>query len=142
MGIHEDLLAISARLDAAVNSALENEVADAVKAKMQDVLDSEVYSYEASDFFMGTRRCENGGLRDTDNMVSKVENGDMLYVENVAPSQSLWGTHYPVDLPSMVEEGWPDYVGKHPFHEDTEKQVVQSGDAEAALRAGLKRQGF
>lgn len=154
MDIHDELAAISLRLDVAIGSALENEVADSVKAKMQDVLDCEVYSYDASSYFMGTRRYDNGGLRDTANMISKVENFDTLFVENIAPSQSLWGAHTPIDLPTMVEEGWPDYAdgsgqiamggyrGAHAFHADTERQAVESGAVEIALRSGLKRQGF
>lgn len=148
MGIHEDIMLALSKFQAAVGSALEVEVADAVKAKEQEVLDRDVYSYPASDFFMDTRRYDeadergNFGLRSTANMQSHVENQDTLYVENTARSQSLWEDSTR-PLTPIIEQGLLNYKpGPVHFNDTTEHEVIASGDVEIALAAGLRRQGY
>ena len=127
------------RLNAAVSNALEIEVAEEAKACIKEAALSEVYSYVPK---FESRRMENGGLIDPDNMITTVV-GNTLTVQNVTGLQNLWGGNDTSPLTPIVEDGVPNYYMPYPrpFME-TAKEMLVNGRAEAAFRRGLARQGI
>ncbi len=136
---YNDLLA---KLETAVDDALEHEVAEEVKDIMEEQTEYQVYSYEASAMAMATRRLDNGGLGDRRNMISAVLPGHELTMENVTPFQ--FPTNGDEALSDVVEKGLPGYKQPRPrpFMAGTQAEAVSSGRAYRALKEGLKRQGF
>lgn len=124
---------------------LLNEAAEEVKDIMQEQLDAEVYSYPASEMAMTSRRYENGGLADRENMVAHVEPGLTLVVENVAPFQNsqLNATDNPA-LSDVVEKALPGYAqpGPRPFVKTTETECVRSGRILKSINNGLIARGY
>ena len=130
------------RAEAAVDHALGAEVAEAVKDVMEEQTEYQVYSYDASEMAMATRRVDQGGLGDRQLMTGHVEPGHELVVENIAPFQ---GT--PVDyttLNDVVERRTAGFNQPfpRPFVAGTQEEAISSGRARKALMEGLKRQGF
>ena len=137
LGCYQDLLR---RVESAVDQVLETEVAETVKDVMENQLEHQVYSYEASAQAMATRRLDAGGLLDRQGMASRVEAEHTLIVENTAPFQGS-----PVDyttLNDVVERGEAAFrqPGPRPFVAGTQEQAV--APARTALLDGLRRQGF
>ena len=135
--------ALTASLDAAISNALANEVANAIKDEISLSAERNVYAYQASPFFMKTRRKASGGLMDKDNLVSRVE-GNVLTVENVTPLQALWGHGHEEVLTRVVEYGSKSFHQPYPrpFMEKAKTELIDKGRAAAALRMGLRRQGI
>jgi hypothetical protein len=131
---------MSAKLDAAIDSALEHEVAEVVKDIILEQAVSAVYSYPATAPAMSSRRKSDGGLGNRGNLSARVEAGHVLIVEDVAPLQ---GTDYGIALSDVVEHGLGNYrqPGPRPFLNRSETEAVSSGRAAAALLSGLARQG-
>lgn len=124
-----------------LREVLVSDAAEAVKDVMQGKLTDNVYSYPASREAMKTRRYEQGGLLDRENMVAHVEAGLTLVVEDIAPFQE--GT-YPDALSDVVQQGLPGYnqPGPRPFTADTESECVSSGAVLKAINEGLQRNGY
>lgn len=145
MSFLEQYQALYKRAEAAVKDALDNEVATVVKDIMEEQTGHQVYSYDASAMAMATRRVDQGGLGDKRFMVHDVTQMDSdfeLTVEDTVPFQGS-----PVDyttLTDVVERGTAEFNQPYPrpFVAGTETEAVSSGRALAALRDGLKRQGF
>ena len=106
MSLLERYQTMSAKLDAAIDSALEHEVAEVVKDIILEQAVSAVYSYPATAPAMSSRRKSDGGLGDRGNLSARVEAGHVLIVEDVAPLQ---GTDYGIALSDVVEHGLGNY---------------------------------
>ncbi len=134
--------ALLARVESAVDQALEQEVAEAVKDIMEEQLGHVVYSYEASAMAMASRRVDSGGLGDRQYMTARVEGEHELVVENVAPFQD--GQSHGDALSDVVEKGLDGYrqPGPRPFVAGTQEEAVSSGRALNALMSGLTKQGL
>ena len=117
---------MSAKLDAAIDSALEHEVAEVVKDIILEQAVSAVYSYPATAPAMSSRRKSDGGLGDRGNLSARVEAGHVLIVEDVAPLQ---GTDYGIALSDVVEHGLGNYrqPGPRPFLNRSETEAVSPG---------------
>ena len=134
------------RVERAVGDALAREVADEVRDIMEEQTELQVYSYEASAMAMASRRVDDGGLGDRQNMIHEVQAGEdgeiTLAVEDAASFQD--GISRSVSLSDVVEKGLPGYnqPEPRPFVAGTETEAASSGRAYRALKAGLKRNGF
>jgi len=136
MGIGEDIATFSAKLDAAIYSVMEIDVADAVKEEMSKHLES--YTYTRS------RGPSGGGVRDKRNFHAYTEqSGDTttLKVRDEAPFQ-----HTPrgrKSLAKVVETGDPSYKmpGPRPFLAPTQEEM-DKGTARTTVFNGLKNRGF
>ena len=128
------------RLDAAIGSALEAEVAEEAKDCVQEAANEVVYAAYEPQFL--SRRMENGGLSDRGNIQTTAA-GLTLTVENVTGLQNLWGGNDTSPLAPIVSAGLSNYnmPFARPFM-DAAAERLRSGRAAAALRRGLARQGF
>lgn len=123
------------RLDKAIDNALANEVADEVRKTIVLSAMEVVYSYKPA---FDSRRMEQGGLIDDDNMIATVSNHTLI-VENVTRAQdNQWAKLTPIV--EEGQEGW-NMPYPRPFMEVAEKTLAL-GWAENALRRGLARQGI
>lgn len=133
-----------ASIDRAIESALQIEVADAVKKALVESAYENVYNAYTPEFL--SRRYGDGGIADEDN-INVTASGNELTASDDAPWQQLWGGTVPSGrLAEAIAEGDPRYnmgnAGPRPFHESAKRQLIDSGEAERALRAGLARQGI
>lgn len=146
-----------AKLDRAIENALKNEVAEVVKGALAQAAIEEVYdAYEPE--FLSRRdpvhgatnkwlKTSGGGITDKSQMHVEAV-GNTLTVSDDAPYQQLWGGTRPSSprLAEAIATGDPRFhmekAGPRPFHEKAKRKVIDSGDAEKALIAGLKRQGI
>lgn len=140
----KDTIQKIASIDAAIESALQVEVADAVKKALVESAYANVYNAYTPEFL--SRRYENGGIADENNINITVS-GNELTASDDAPWQQLWGGAVPSGrLAEAIAEGDPRYnmgnAGPRPFHEDAKQRLIDSGEADRALRAGLARQGI
>lgn len=146
-----------ASVQSKVDSALANEVTEAVRAEELQQIKKEVYGkYEPRKY---SRRGDMGGLADPENIVGKVSGGK-LTVENVTdpnPAGVLAAdrnkvTTHGKNLPGLIEHGhgWNGnkydfprdraYMKPRPFTAATIKMLKYDGAAISALAAGLRRQ--
>lgn len=126
-------------LDRAIDDALEHEVADVAKEVLKEKSYENVYSYAASPWAMSARRYEQGGIADTRNMNAAVSKQTLIVTDD-AP----WRDGFdPMPLREAIASGYlQGNAGPRPFHKDAETELISSGRAESALRAGLARQGI
>ena len=139
-----DLIVRVANIDAAIENALENEVAASVKDAIVASARENVYDAYTPKFLH--RRNGNGGILDTESIKITV-NGTELTASDDASWQHLWGGAVPsVRLAEAIASGDRKYnmhnAGPRPFHERAKQRVRSEGTAEAALRKGLARQGY
>lgn len=140
MGLTDEYIGKMANLNAAITDALANEVAEGFKQAVANEVLKDVYSYPAT---FVSRRGTAGGIADPENIIT-FANGDTLTADNVTGLQNLWGGGDSNLLTPIVEGGVTNYhmPGPRPFMENAKESFVSSGAAEAALRAGLRRQGI
>ena len=143
MGLQDTISKLS-NLENAITNALENEVANAAVEEIQQTMDENVYqAYAPTPIFAQSRRKDSGGLRDKNNL-SVFVSGDTLTIESVAGLQNLFGGDRSENLASIVQSGnaaFPQPFPR-PFMEEAKQRFISSGQAEAALLAGLRRQGI
>lgn len=139
-----DLAAFMAKLDAAIDSAMQNEVAKGAKEALRDAAYSEVYGAYTPIFF--NRRMDAGGLSDVGQMETSY-GGKTLTVQDMASWQQLYGGSAPgTRLAEAIASGFAAYhfhkAGPRPFHEEAEQQFAASGEFGRLLAAGLRAAGF
>ena len=139
-----DLAAFMAKLDAAIDSAMQNEVAKGAKEALRDAAYSEVYGAYTPIFF--NRRMDAGGLSDVGQMEASY-GGKTLTVQDMASWQQLYGGSAPgTRLAEAIASGSAAYhfhkAGPRPFHEEAEQQFAASGEFGRLLAAGLRAAGF
>lgn len=139
-----DLAAFMAKLDAAIDSTMQNEVAKGAKEALRDAVYSEVYGAYTPIFF--NRRMDAGGLSDVGQMETSY-GGKTLTVQDMASWQQLYGGSAPgTRLAEAIASGSAAYhfhkAGPRPFHEEAEQQFAASGEFERLLAAGLRAAGF
>lgn len=128
-----------------LRATLLDDAAEVVKDVMEEQTDEQVYIYRASDRVMESRRYDNGGLQDRENMVAHLEMGTTLVVENVAPFQnSSLNSTSAYDLSDVVEKGLSKYrqPAPRPFVKATELECVRSGRVLDAINKGLEQKGY
>ena len=139
-----DLAAFMAKLDAAIDSAMQNEVAKGAKEALRDAAYSEVYGAYTPIFF--NRRMDAGGLSDVGQMEQSY-GGKTLTIQDMASWQQLYGGSAPgTRLAEAIASGSAAYhfhkAGPRPFHEEAEQQFAASGEFGRLLAAGLRAAGF
>ena len=138
-----------------INTALDTEVADTVKEVMIDHIIQDVY--DVYDPTLYSRRMNDGGLMDRDNIISTIDGEGGLLVQNVttgSPNYTIGGKTYTsknADKPiaGVIEtgqgydiHGW-EYDGKpRPFMENTHDDLEQNHYHTEALKRSLKKQGL
>ena len=139
-----DLAAFMAKLDAAIDSTMQSEVAKGAKEALREAAYSEVYGAYTPIFF--NRRMDAGGLSDVGQMETSY-GGKTLTVQDMASWQQLYGGSAPgTRLAEAIASGSAAYhfhkAGPRPFHEEAEQQFAASGEFERLLAAGLRAAGF
>lgn len=139
-----DLAAFMAKLDAAIDSTMQSEVAEGAKKALRAAAYSEVYGAYSPEFF--SRRMDAGGLSDVGQMETSY-GGKTLTVQDMAFWQQLYGGSAPGGrLAEAIASGDSRYhfhkAGPRPFHEEAEQQFAASGEFERLLAAGLRAAGF
>lgn len=143
MSLKQDIDRFLAELDAAIDSAMEFEVAEISKNYIADAVETEVYE-KYDPVVYKRRRDTDGGLQDKNAMIAEYDVATKtLTVESQGIDQSTG-----VIAAHIVEETYNyEYpprrdIGLRPFHSIAEENLIKSGDAERALAEGLKRMGF
>ena len=139
-----DLAAFMAKLDAAIDSTMQSEVAEGAKKALRAAAYSEVYGAYSPEFF--SRRMDAGGLSDVGQMETSY-GGKTLTVQDMASWQQLYGGSTPGGrLAEAIASGDSRYhfhkAGPRPFHEEAEQQFAASGEFGRLLAAGLRAAGF
>ena len=139
-----DLAAFMAKLDAAIDSTMQSEVAEGAKKALRAAAYSEVYGAYSPEFF--SRRMDAGGLSDVGQMETSY-GGKTLTVQDMASWQQLYGGSTPGGrLAEAIASGDSRYhfhkAGPRPFHEEAEQQFAGSGEFGRLLAAGLRAAGF
>ena len=139
-----DLAAFMAKLDAAIDSTMQSEVAEGAKKALRAAAYSEVYGAYSPEFF--SRRMDAGGLSDAGQMETSY-GGKTLTVQDMASWQQLYGGSAPgTRLAEAIASGSAAHhfhkAGPRPFHEEAEQQFAASGEFGRLLAAGLRAAGF
>ena len=139
-----DLAAFMAKLDAAIDSTMQSEVAEGAKKALRAAAYSEVYGAYSPEFF--SRRMDAGGLSDVGQMETSY-GGKTLTVQDMASWQQLYGGSAPGGrLAEAIASGDSRYhfhkAGPRPFLEEAEQQFAASGEFGRLLAAGLRAAGF
>lgn len=138
-----------------INIALDTEVADTVKDVMTDHIIQDIYdAYEPVEY---SRRFDNGGLLDEENIVSTVNDNNELSVRNVTKGSRYYtvnekkytSKNYNKPIAGIIESGngydvhnW-DYDGvPRPFIKNTHDDLEQNHYHTKAMKHGLKKQGL
>lgn len=141
MGLDEDLAAFEARLDAAIQSAMETEVTEAAKSTLQESVYTQVYDKYQPKMYL--RAGDFGGLSDEQEMEAEYDPlARKLTVTDMRRDEDDGRLVAPV-----VESGrgyryrLRPNPGPRPFHSVAEAEMG-NGLFEAALAAGLRRAGM
>jgi hypothetical protein len=131
-------------IPSAITDALANEVATVVKKAIVESARENVYDAYTPDFL--SRGINDYSLLDEDAILINVS-GDELTAEQVSPFQQLWGGERPAEsLSDVIESGDPRFnmgkAGARKFMTPAKDAVIDSGEAERALIAGLQRNGI
>ena len=145
-----------------INNALNSEVADVVKYKMEDHIISDVYNVYDPEVYV--RRYTNGGLIDPNNIVAYAEHGT-LTVKNITigdkyvsinhytatghTSTPTVSQNYNKPIAGVIEtgkgydvHGWQYDGVPRPFMKNTRDELEQSHLHTKVLKQGLIRQGL
>lgn len=136
MSVIQDYMQIRGLLDAAIENALRDDVADGLKKAIQEEAQTRVYdAYPVS----SKRRKENGGLIDDVTMLTSVD-GLTLTLENTAEPQHASG----IPLTPIVEGGWSSWhqPGPREFMDQACGKYVDNGGADSDLADALRDAGF
>lgn len=159
MEINKVLGKLQKQLEPKIDSALSREVLQAVSDAEGKVLYNEVYRMPTSGRY--TRRWDNGGLLDPDNVQGSVIDGTLAVVNVTKPNPYLNGinrydglstTPGSASLAGIVEHGvydphgagydyWRDAEAR-PFTAKTVEDLKRSGAHVTALKEGLHRQSI
>lgn len=139
----DDAIAKLAAFDSFIESALQNEVAEAAKDAVAQSTAINVYGVYTPKVLY-SRRGSNGGLSAEDN-IECIASGKQMTVRNVTGLQNLYGGNRQEILTNIVESGDKRFhmhlAGQRPFMEHA-KEYLMNGPGQQALHAGLARQGI
>ena len=127
---------IRPNLEAAIEDALRNEVKDAALYAIKDSAITQVYMAHKPKFFHSRYT-----LVDDDSYKCEA-NGNTLTITYTGELQNLWGNTHHEDLGDVIAEGWKNFNMPSPRPWMDEGIQANMPSIEAALKAGLERQGF
>ena len=141
MSIEADIAAFVARLDSAIDSAMQGPVLDGAKKQIQKTAEERVYSYPP---VFDHRRMYGGGLIADENLLSAYGDKE-LTIYNVASWQHLYGGAYPgEELAEAIAAGSPQYhfgnAGARSFMPEAEQEFKP--EFERILGDALRAAGF
>lgn len=135
-----------------VNASLKEDVGEKVKEIMLEHIETDVYNaYEPKTY---SRRGDDGGLSDPDNIVVQREYDGAVSIENVTVGREFYfqdreairSDNADSPLAPIIETGKGyDYWNKsfpRPFVKNTVEEIVQDKIIENTLKEGLKKQGL
>lgn len=142
MGITADIAAFSAKLDAAIDSAMQGPVLDGAKEAIQKSAFSNVYSAYSPKFV--SRRMSGGGLGDTGEYVGAYGDKE-LTIHNTTPWQHLYGGAYPgEELAEAIASGSAQYhfqnAGARSWMPEAERDFAP--EFERIIAGSLSAAGF
>lgn len=132
----KDLNSLFKHIEKQVQDTMIDEVAETVKENMAESIQETVYdSYDPQHY---TRRMQNGGLIDKDNMeVTKIPNG--ISVRDVAPLDN-GNSQYALD--EIIVKGMGYMPWARDFYFDTEDKLSANQEHVTALKNGLNKRGI
>ena len=141
MSVAADIAAFVARLDSAIDSAMQGPVLDGAKKQIQKTAEERVYSYPP---VFDHRRMYGGGLIADENLLSAYGDKE-LTIYNVASWQQLYGGAYPgEELAEAIAAGSPQYhfgnAGSRSFMPEAEQEFKP--EFERILGDALRAAGF
>lgn len=119
-----------------IQDVLRNEVAETVKSHMQEAIQTDVY--DAYDPKYYTRRLENGGLIDGNNIETAVS-GNTLTVRDKAPLDN-GRTDYALD--DIIIHSYGNQPFPRDFISSTEERLIKTNDHVEAMKNGLRKKGY
>lgn len=138
-----------------INNALVNEVSDTVQDVMTDHIIGDVY--DKYDPVAYTRRLNDGGLLDRDNMLSDLKGDGMLSVKNITLGDKYYtfageqriSQNYNKPIAEIIESGegydvhgW-EYDGvERPFMKNTAQDIKDNHYHTLAMKQALERKGL
>lgn len=127
---------IRPNIEVAVEDTLRNEVKDAALYAIKDSAITQVYMAYKPKFF--SRRYS---LVDDDSYKCETK-GNKLTITYTGELQNLWGDSHSEDLGDVIAQGWENF--HMPFERPWMDEGINSNlpQIEAALKAGMTRQGF
>lgn len=144
MSLNDDIALIEAKIDAAVNLALRDDVGELAKVFLSQSVKENVYDkYNPRVYW---RRKSEGGLMDIDTMESRYDPATKtLEVESMNVDDDTGRRVAPV-----VESGvgynyirrGAKYLLPRPFHKPAEDNLIKSGVVDNALSMRLTQAGF
>lgn len=151
----KNLKELKKELKKRINLALDENVTDVIKDVMTDHIIQDVYdAYEPVGY---SRRFDNDGLLDEENIVSTVNDNNELSVRNVTTGSRYYtvnekkytSKNYNKPIARIIESGngydvhnW-DYDGvPRPFIKNTRDDLEQNHYHTEAMKQGLKKQGL
>lgn len=142
MSLAADIAAFSAKLDAAIDEAMQGPVLDGAKEQIQDTARTRVYSAYQPRFY--SRRMMSGGLMDEGNLQGDYGN-KTLTIKDTAGWQHLYGGAYPgEELAEAIAAGAPQYhfadAGARSFMPEAEQEFKPK--FERILGDALRGAGF
>ena len=141
MGIAADIALFSAKLDAAIDTAMQGPVLDGAKEQIQQTAMTQVYSYPPKFY---SRRMSGGGLIAEENLQGTYGDKE-LTIHNIAGWQHLYGGAYPGDeLAEAIAAGDSRYnfgkAGARSFMPEAERDFAP--EFERIIAGALSGAGF
>ena len=130
-----------------INDTLENEVAEAAKAVIQTNIQETVYDAGYPSWYQ--RRYYKGGLIDGDNLAANVRDGELTISNTTKARYPSWERKLHANgttLSDLIIDGYGDqdqwYNQPRPYMENAEDDLEDNEKIQAAIDAGLARQGI
>jgi len=130
-----------------INNTLENEVAEAAKAVVQKNIQETVYDAGYPSWYQ--RRYYNDGLIDEDNLAVNVRDGELTISNTAKARYPSWERKLQASgttLSNLIIKGYGDrdqwYNQPRPYMENAENELEDNNKIQAAIDAGLARQGI
>lgn len=141
MSISADIAAFSAKLDAAIDGAMQGPVLDGAKKQIQETAMDRVYSYQPQFY---SRRMTGGGLIAEGNLLGAYGDKE-LTIYNTAGWQHLYGGAYPgEELAEAIAAGSAAYhfdsAGARSFMPEAEEEFKP--EFERLIGDALRGAGF
>jgi len=132
----KDLNSLFKHIETKIQDTMTDEVAETVKENVAESIQETVYDAYTPEYY--TRRMQNGGLIDKDNMdVTEIPNG--ISIRDIAPLDN-GNSQYALD--EIVVEGMGRMPFKRDFYTDTEDRLSANQEHITALKNGLNKRGI
>lgn len=145
MSLDTEFRAMMTRAWDAIDDGLSNGVAEKAETVLRQVIEADVYSYNATERAMRVRRGANGGLLDVAHGIeSRIDVGAKTHTLSIETTVGFQNPAPLQRLDVVVDSGDRNYKQPYPrpFYPETEKLLVSSGIVSSELVLALTRAGF